>query len=76
LKKLFVPTVDSIGLESKLGQRPAPHAERAGHSSWRTSEGFFSRLLVATRSGALGANRDAALETEGRPKGRPIMDGT
>jgi hypothetical protein len=46
LKNLFVPTFDSIGLESKLGFKPAPHAERAGHSSWRSPKGIFNRLIT------------------------------
>jgi hypothetical protein len=29
LKNLIAPTFDSNGLESKLGFKPAPHAERA-----------------------------------------------
>jgi hypothetical protein len=31
LKDLIAPTLDFVGLESKLGFKPAPHAERAGH---------------------------------------------
>jgi hypothetical protein len=74
LKTLLVPTFDSIGLESKLGFKPAPHAKRAGHStSWRTSEGIFNRLLAATRRGAL-PNDPVGDRCRARPP-RPKGDG-
>jgi hypothetical protein len=54
LTNLFVPTLDSDGLESKLRFKPVPHAERAGHSSWRPPKGIFSRLFEEPASNAFG----------------------
>jgi hypothetical protein len=46
LRDLIVATFDSVGSESKLGFKPAPPAERAGHTGWRPPLGIFNMLLA------------------------------